>query len=248
MDIMPPDNQLPPHHAPTGLKLWLAIFAIVLVVALAYLVWASNTAPDTTDNSATTVKKTATATTDETADWKTYADTKTGFSFKVPATLKIEDSVAFNPANVTSVFVKTYNLATMEDDPRGYDKEILTMLRDDLKSGKVKSYISGLYAKETLTTTLFEVCSVMFLHTLNVFDGNDTMVHLEYSLESSDRTAAIKNNPSHFTKDAANCGNESIWKENSNFESDLAAGITDSLTQQWYKDFALIAKSFKFTN
>ena len=83
MDIMPPDNQAPPHHAPTGLKLWLAIFAVVLVVALSYLVWASNTAPDTTDNSAATKK----TTTNETADWKTY--TGTYLSFKYPTDWKL---------------------------------------------------------------------------------------------------------------------------------------------------------------
>ncbi|MDP3993008.1 MAG: hypothetical protein Q8Q05_02245 [bacterium] len=85
MDIMPPDNQLPPHHAPTGLKLWLAVFGVVLVIALGYLVWAQNTAPDTTDNSAATVKKTAT-TSDETADWKTHSDIEFSFYFKYPPT------------------------------------------------------------------------------------------------------------------------------------------------------------------
>ena len=52
---------LPSHHAPAGLKLWLAIFAIVLIGALSYLVWAQNTAPDTTDNSAFATEKTVAA-------------------------------------------------------------------------------------------------------------------------------------------------------------------------------------------
>lgn len=46
------------EHATTSLKVLLLVFAIVLVGALAYLVWASNTAPDTTDNSAVVTKKT----------------------------------------------------------------------------------------------------------------------------------------------------------------------------------------------
>lgn len=79
MDIMPPENQLPPHHAPTGLKLWLAVFGVVLVIALGYLVWAENSAPDTTDNSAAVTKKT---TASETADWKSYTDTKSQSSVK----------------------------------------------------------------------------------------------------------------------------------------------------------------------
>ncbi len=36
------------EHATTSLKVVLLVFAIVLVGALAYLVWAQNTAPDTT--------------------------------------------------------------------------------------------------------------------------------------------------------------------------------------------------------
>ncbi len=76
------------EHATTSLKVLLLVFAIVLVGALAYLVWAQNTAPDTTDNSATTVKKTATATTGETADWKTYTNETYGFSIKYPAQIK----------------------------------------------------------------------------------------------------------------------------------------------------------------
>jgi len=84
MDIMSPENQLPPHHAPAGLKIWLAVFGVVLVVALAYLVWASNTTPDTTDNSAT---KKATV---STADWKTYTNTKYNYSVSTRVTGVLE--------------------------------------------------------------------------------------------------------------------------------------------------------------
>lgn len=89
---MPPENQLPPHHAPTGLKLWLTVFAVVLVIALGYLVWAQNTAPDTTDNSAAVTKDTTTktTTTNSTADWETYTDSDLGFSIKHPSGYKVE--------------------------------------------------------------------------------------------------------------------------------------------------------------
>lgn len=72
------------EHATTSLKVLLLVFAIVLVGALAYLVWAQNTAPDTTDNS-TAVSKTATpstsTTTDKLSGLKTYSNSKYGFSF-----------------------------------------------------------------------------------------------------------------------------------------------------------------------
>ena len=80
------------EHATTSLKVLLLVFAIVLVGALSYLVWASNTAPDTTDNSAATTKKTTTNTpststttpsttkTDGTDSWKTYTNSDYGFT------------------------------------------------------------------------------------------------------------------------------------------------------------------------
>ncbi|MEK7535009.1 MAG: hypothetical protein AAB563_01220, partial [Patescibacteria group bacterium] len=66
----------------TSLKVVLLIFAIVLVGALAYLVWAANTAPDTTDNSAVTTKKTTA--TDEAAGWKTYSNSFLSLTIKYP--------------------------------------------------------------------------------------------------------------------------------------------------------------------
>lgn len=81
-------NEIHTDHeqATTSLKVVLLVFAVVLVGALAYLVWAQNTAPDTTDNSGAVVtKKTETTTVkDETADWKSYTNNELGLSFKFP--------------------------------------------------------------------------------------------------------------------------------------------------------------------
>ena len=122
MDIMPPDNQLPPHHAPTGLKLWLAIFAVVLVVALGYLVWASNTAPDTTDNSAATVKKSTTIETIKTttgADKTTLTDTKFGFSITYPKSWSLDKMVGYLESAdlATAYFGRMETRAKLTNDP-----------------------------------------------------------------------------------------------------------------------------------
>lgn len=100
MDIMPPENQLPPHHAPTGLKLWLAVFGVVLVIALGYLVWVQNSAPDTTDYSANkTINELATVEkgtfTKGTDGFTTYTNTNLGFSFKYPHDKFCADEEAF---------------------------------------------------------------------------------------------------------------------------------------------------------
>jgi hypothetical protein len=80
------------EHATTSLKVVLLVFAIVLIGALSYLVWAQNTASDATDYSAAMTKKTTTSTpstssttpsttkTDDTDSWKTYADSDYGFT------------------------------------------------------------------------------------------------------------------------------------------------------------------------
>ncbi|MEK7202110.1 MAG: hypothetical protein AAB669_01070 [Patescibacteria group bacterium] len=73
------------EHATTSLKVVLLVFAIVLIGALSYLVWASNTAPDTTDNSAAVTKKTTAITTATgIADWQSYTNSSYGFNFKHP--------------------------------------------------------------------------------------------------------------------------------------------------------------------
>lgn len=51
------DTHYEHEHATVSMKVILLIFALVLTGGLAYLVWAQNTAPDTTDNSAPSVKK-----------------------------------------------------------------------------------------------------------------------------------------------------------------------------------------------
>lgn len=49
------------EHATMSMKVVLLIFAIVLVGALAYLVWTANTAPDTSDYSAPATTRAVTA-------------------------------------------------------------------------------------------------------------------------------------------------------------------------------------------
>jgi len=94
-------NEIHTDHeqATTSLKVVLLVFAVVLVGALSYLVWAQNTAPDTADNSAAVVKKTTTTketttptkttTSDPTADWKSYTSANGKIVFKYPSTWKV---------------------------------------------------------------------------------------------------------------------------------------------------------------
>ena len=66
-------NEIHSEHeeATTSLKVILLVFAVILVGVLAYFVWAQNTAPDTTDNSVTSSKKTTDTSGGTTATKKT---------------------------------------------------------------------------------------------------------------------------------------------------------------------------------
>lgn len=92
------------EHATTSLKVVLLVFAIVLVGALAYLVWAQNTAPDTTDNATVVTKKN---TADETADWSTWTRSdqmpNTKFTVKLPTGWKAYGSDSGGRSVLTAV-------------------------------------------------------------------------------------------------------------------------------------------------
>ena len=231
------------EHATTSLKVILLVFALVVISALAYLMQVTYSQPDTTQETAPTVTGKASSAS-EVAGWKTYTDASGKFSFQYPPTLKINSDVK----GETTLMVSFSNLSTMEDLPSGYDRETLTGLRDDLKSGKVKTAISGSLVKETVTLRQLDICDLQFSYVFDIFDGADSVVTLTYSLAGSDKTSVIANNPSYFTTDTANCGSEKVWQTEGEtaFRADLAAGKTDSATKQWTNDAKLIATTFKW--
>ena len=94
------------EHATTSLKVVLLVFAIVLIGALAYLVWASNTTPDVTDNSV--AKTTATTTTND--GKKIYTNTQYGFSITYPEKMTFSDITKDYGATVpTALLVVQFN-------------------------------------------------------------------------------------------------------------------------------------------
>lgn len=146
------------EHASTSLKVVLLVFAIVLVGALAYLVWAANTAPDVTDYSAT---KTTTKT-DQSAGWKTYTERQYNFSFKYP-----DNSFAYKSvATGAEYYIQVYKIGgldtagpsfrfakygeTLAVDSNDPPKE--TMIITDLAT--LKTYLGKSGYKKIISTTL----------------------------------------------------------------------------------------------
>jgi|SRR3989344_1372917 len=123
------------EHATTSLKVVLLVFAIVLVGALAYLVWAQNTAPDTTDNSAAVAKKTTTTTpsatttpsttkTDSTDGWKTYTNLEYGFTLTFGDLwkgYKVKNTTVDSASTITYHFTMPYSdIEASEVNDKGY--------------------------------------------------------------------------------------------------------------------------------
>lgn len=237
------------EHASTSMKVILLVFAVVLVGVLGYLVWQQNNTQDDTDYSLPKASQKTTETTAESTT-KVYTDSTNKFGFSYPKTAELATaSDSKTSSSATRLSVAVYNLKTMEDQPLGYDKATLTALRNDLAAGNVKTFVTGLNAKATMTLRQLEVCDMQFTYTLDVFK-EDMLVSINYSINSSQYANVVKNNPTYFAKDTTNCGTSDVWKDTGeeNFRNDVAAGKTDTITQSWYKDFDALAKSFAFSN
>lgn len=150
------------EHASTSLKVVLLIFAIFLIGVLAYLVWATNTAPDTTDNSAAVTKKT---TTNATANWKTYANADLGFSVKYPSTF------------ATDFMAETSTLSI--DDPALAKPNPLAMINVSSSTKTLDQFIADLKANTSVTE---EVKTT--LDNIPAFEGIDTGIISQYGLYS----------------------------------------------------------------
>ncbi|MDP3993007.1 MAG: hypothetical protein Q8Q05_02240 [bacterium] len=122
------------EHATTSLKVLLLVFAIVLVGALSYLVWAQNTASDATDYSAAVTKKTTTETatpststttpsvtsTDETATDQTIVSTKDGkVSFRLPKGWRVVGDVNYGEKQCGKFTGKCLLSVSFEYAPKG---------------------------------------------------------------------------------------------------------------------------------
>jgi hypothetical protein len=144
----------------------------------------------------------------------------------------------------------------MKDAPLGYSKDNFIKDREALKngdstvsfdfSGKAEMLdILGAVGKKYNVFGRFDVCSMAFERMAIIYQG-DNVIRLSWVLDDNDEI--IKNNPIYFAIDQANCGDQKVWnRENNTFFSDLLAGKTDKLSQDWYWNFDKVLTTFKFT-
>ena len=190
---------------------------------------------------------------DETVNWKTYTDPVVGFTFKYPS--NASNASEGNMAGLT-FRVGVNNLNSMENMPMGYDKTNIAKDKEALSNGdpsisfgmpvpnslKMLAVETAL-AKELTILSELEVCNVQFDREAIIYKG-DYQIVLSWEYAGTD---IQRNNPDYFKIDTANCGSDKIWKDSAAFYSDLVAGKTDSVSQNWFTNFDKIIKTFQFT-
>ncbi|MFA6486358.1 MAG: hypothetical protein WCT40_03260 [Candidatus Magasanikbacteria bacterium] len=193
-----------------------------------------------------------------TANWKTYTDSKVGFTFKYPT----DSSMNSEKGMQGRVFNVTVNdLNTMEDAPLGYDRA--NALKDKaILAASPNTSVAGISFGQAVHDSLerlaipnalakgltilgqIDVCDVQFDRQAIIYKDNYQII-LSWMYAGSD----IENNNAHYFKtDSANCGlTTTNWNDSGKFYTDLVAGKTDAVSQKWFTDFYAIVDSFRFT-
>ena len=171
------------EQATTSLKVVLLVFAIVLVGALAYLVWAQNTAPDTPDNSAAVIKKTpttpsttsttpSTTKTDSTDSWKTYTNSDYGFTLTFGDLwkgYKVKATTIDSASTITYHFTIPYpGIEASEINDKGYYSILVVSIftKDEYNKVENKGLLLGSNDKYVFAYTTQQDASLERLVTL----------------------------------------------------------------------------------
>ena len=85
---------------------------------------------------------------------------------------------------------------------------------------------------------IIEVCDVRFERQWSLQNSTN---YVTFDMSATDATIRkiIKENPSYFTTNAANCGTQPVWKDGAaqKFYADMTAGKTGPISQEWYTSF-----------
>jgi len=190
----------------------------------------------------------------DTASWKTYTDTKNSFNFKYPSDAVIDPQEKSFAG--TSLSVQVDKMNAISDAPLRWDgitaQEDLAAIKKGDPTTAIgmavnNSYkllsIDGAYGKEMTTLSVLQTCDVEFNRTAIIYKDD-----LRIIITFSDKNIkSLENaNSSYFINDQSQCSGLR-WNDYNGFYNDLAAGKTDSLSQQWFKDFDTIISTFRFT-
>lgn len=194
------------------------------------------------------------------ADWKTYTDSKVGFTFKYPDSVVLYSGENYDKNKETVLSVVVDNINSLEDElpfNQGKmaalkDRELLekgeyglTLGVDFERSHEVKK-LDGINSKRSLSLAGLDVCTVYFNRTLYFYKG-DYRILISYL---GPKEIIIGDNPDYFLLENKECGSFPIWNFSNNsfelFYTDLIKGSTSKSANNWYDSFDQILSTFKF--
>jgi len=200
-----------------------------------------------------TLTPTATATPDPTAGWKTYSDTNSGLSFKYPSTLVLNNTSTRDKGWKGLDFTVTSQLvSTMPDAPLWYGPDVAKAEMAALAKGdisqthhgeKLLSLSGGATGATSLGLQLLTCDSIGFTRQAHIYRNGYQII---ISLSDTDVSTIKANNPAYFGIDPSCSDSEQIFTEPAKFATDLAAGKTDSESQNWYTTFQKVLNTVAF--
>lgn len=231
---------------------WLVVvLLVVILIAAGFFGWLylnGQTATTTSAPSAAVPVKTSTAM----ANLKTYENATAGFEFKYPANILVNPADPKGAPVGTFLIVSIGKMSEIGDQPSGMDQENAIKDKAALEKGDASVRVGwsmggtllnlvGAVGKEQVRLSAFDTTVSEIDRTAIIYKG-DYRIYI--SLAYNDTESLIKNNPKYFSTDPT-FGN--TWKDGQtdDFYTDLKAGKTDKVTQDWYKLFDQVIGTFK---
>jgi len=113
-----------------------------------------------------------------------------------------------------------------------------------LKESERVRAVGAVNAQDFVILARFEVCDVTFQRVLRFFRNDRQVTVTLYGPVSTIQEEESQ----YFTKDARNCGDESIWNfdKQSDFYTALTTGTAGPIAQEWFDTFDKIAQEIEF--
>lgn len=250
-----PSTEVQPKPVKKSSPLMIVAVVLILLAVVAVVVYVFGSKLLTSKPVSTLTPVAAvTPSPDPTANWKTYADTNSGFEFKYP------DNVNLNPSGKgssnSSLNIQITQVNKIVDAPLGFDKATAIKDESSLASGnygvslgfsvpnseKLFS-VGNVFGKTYTQLQVLEICDVRFSRAAIIYNKGYQIV-VYYNGPQS----LVNLSPAYFSMDQTNCGGTPVWKDVNTFYKDVVSGNAPEAAQLWYNTFDKILSTFKFTD
>ena len=172
-----------PQQAPKAVRTWLLVILIVVILAAAGFIWYFYYGPGKSTPAATTP-----ATTDVTADWKTYTDKVAGYTIKYP-----KDYTQTNPKTTVASFAPANQTGTAPLSIDAFKPVPVTTLDAYIESEKVNKGHSECVKTTLSKQTAYECLSLGTVTAYDILaDNNGYRFSLLFNSGNKDTLAENK--------------------------------------------------------